>query len=89
MPLTGRVALDIGDPSERCVLQPVGEQCVLAEDFDAGVGGRQPAGQDEQQAGCGAADGNVGFAVAAGDGDADGVRVTSHSPVPDSPGSVA
>jgi hypothetical protein len=52
------------------VLEPVDEQCLLAEDFDTRIGGRQPAGQDEQQAGCGPADRDVGFAVAMLDGDA-------------------
>ena len=75
----------IWDLSERRVMEPVEEQCLLAEDFDGGIGGRQPTGQDEQEAGCGPADRDIGFAVAA----LDGARVTSHSPVPDSPGSVA
>ena len=48
----------------------MGEQRLLAGNFDGGGGGRQPAGQDEQQPGCGTADGDVGFAVAAGDRDA-------------------
>jgi len=56
--------------SERRVLEPVGEQLLLAENVDGGVGGRQPAGQDEQLPCCGTADGDVGFAVAAGDRDA-------------------
>jgi hypothetical protein len=43
---------------------------LLAENLDGGVGGRQPAGQDEQLPGRGTADGDVGFAVAAGDRDA-------------------
>ena len=43
---------------------------MLAENFDAGVGGRQPPGQNEQLPGGGTADGDVGFAVAAGDRDA-------------------
>src|SRR5690348_11146760 len=58
------------NPSERGVLEPVGEQGVLAEDLDPRGGGRQAAGQDEQQADGGTADRDVGFAVAAGDGDA-------------------
>jgi hypothetical protein len=58
------------DVSERRVLEPVGEQCLLAEDLDGGIGGREPAGQDEQQAGRGPANRDVGFAVAALDGDA-------------------
>src|SRR6266702_3797506 len=56
--------------SERRVLEPVAEQCLLAEDFDGGIGGRQAAGQDEQQAGRGPADRDVGLAVAGLDGDA-------------------
>ena len=56
--------------SERRVLEPVGEQLLLAENVDGGVGGRQSAGQDEQLPCCGTADGDVGFAVAAGDRDA-------------------
>ena len=60
----------IWDLSERRVLEPVDEQCLLAEDFDTTIGGRQPAGQDKQQAGCRPADRDVGFAVAIGDGDA-------------------
>jgi hypothetical protein len=60
----------IWDRSERRVLEPVGEQCLLAEDFDGGMGGRQSACQDEQEAGCGPADRDVGFAVAVLDGDA-------------------
>lgn len=60
----------IWDLSERRVLEPVDEQCLLAEDFDTRIGGRQPAGQDKQQAGCRPADRDVGFAVAMLDGDA-------------------
>jgi hypothetical protein len=60
----------IWDLSERRVLEPVDEQCLLAEDFDTRIGGRQPAGQDKQQAGCRPADRDVGFAVAVLDGDA-------------------
>ena len=69
----------IWDLSERRVLEPVDEQCLLAEDFDARIGGRQPAGQDKQQAGCGPADRDVGFAVATGDGDAG--RCTGDQPL--------
>src|ERR1700719_1053890 len=69
----------IWDLSERRVLEPVDEQCLLAEDFDSRVGGREPTGQDEQQAGAGPADGDVGFAVAAGDGDAG--RCPCHQPL--------
>ena len=58
--------------SERRVLEPVVEQCLLAEDFDGGIGGRQPTCQDEQQGGCGPPDRDVGFAVALLDGDAGG-----------------
>ncbi len=42
--------------------------------------GRQPAGQDKQQAGCRPADRDVGFAVTAGDGDAG--RCTCDQPLP-------
>jgi hypothetical protein len=42
----------------------VGEQRLLAEDLDAGVGGRPAAGQEEQQAGGRGADRHIGFGVA-------------------------
>jgi hypothetical protein len=58
------------DLSERGVLEPVREQGLLAEDFDAGSRGRQAACQDEEQVSRGSADGDVGFAVAMLDGDA-------------------
>jgi hypothetical protein len=35
----------IWDLSERRVLEPVDEECLLAEDFDARIGWRQPTGQ--------------------------------------------
>ena len=58
------------DLSERGVLEPVGEQGLLAEDFHAGSRRRQAACQYKQQIGRWSADGDVGFAVAALDGDA-------------------
>jgi hypothetical protein len=58
------------DLSERGVLEPVGEQGRLAEDFNAGSRGRQSARQDEEQVRRGSADGYVGFAVAVVDCDA-------------------
>ena len=79
----------IWDLSERRVLEPVDEQCLLAEDFDTRIGGRQPAGQDKQQAGSRPADRDVGLPWPSWAVTPDGARVTSHSPVPDSPGSVA
>src|SRR6185312_14443473 len=50
---------DVPAGSERGVLEPVGEQGVLAEDLDTRGGGRQAAGQDEQQADGGTADRDV------------------------------
>ena len=60
----------IMDLSERGVLEPLGEQGLLAEDFQAGSRGRQAACQDEEQVSRGSADGDVGLAVAVPDGDA-------------------
>jgi hypothetical protein len=52
------------------VLEPVGEQGLVAEDLDAGIGGREAAGQHEQQAGRRTADRDVGLGVAGRHGDA-------------------
>src|ERR1700733_16126865 len=57
------------DLSERGVLEPVREQGLLAEDFDAGSRGRQAARQDEEQVSRGSADGDARFAVDALDSD--------------------
>jgi hypothetical protein len=51
------------------VLEPVGEQGLVAEDLDRGVGRRDAAGQDEQQAGGRAADRDVGLGVPGRHGD--------------------
>jgi hypothetical protein len=48
----------------------VGEQGLIAEDLDGGIVGRDPAGQDEEQAGGWAADRDVGLDVAGLHGDA-------------------
>ena len=58
------------DLSERGVLEPVGEQGLMAEDFYAGSRGRQAACEYKEQVSRGSADGDVGLAVAMLDGDA-------------------
>ena len=62
---------------------------MLAEDFDGGIGGRQPAGQDELQARCGPQTATSALPWPRTRVTPDGARVTSHSPVLSSPGSVA
>jgi hypothetical protein len=41
--------LRVADRSERGVLEPVGEQGLVAEDFHAGGRRREAAGQDQEQ----------------------------------------